>query len=93
MTLPCTGAGITLVDPGPSNTARLRTFARGERFLRAYVAKTELSALRSDTLVHWKCGFRKGIVRLSDEGITWVVGHGDKARAALIATRTLLERA
>lgn len=106
--LPCIGAGITVVDPGFNTETAAFERGRGGfmksrapkrakyrdsrgRLLRAYVTAHEDDGKRS-ARIYWRCGKMSNVVYAADEGTTWAHGHGDQARAALLASRAMAAR-
>lgn len=103
--LPCIGAGITVVDPGPADTAYTRgrngfmkrKRSRGytprdsahARLLRAAVTEISAHDEKRGSLITWQSGKRLGQVWTCNEGTEWVHGHGPQARGALLAQRAL----
>lgn len=103
MTLPCVGAGITVLDPGFN--ADVAVFERGRggfmkmrkppkqrgtrgQLLRAYVVEVREGTKLGDQ-IWWQCGKRRNYVCAHDEGGTWIHGHGEQARHALLTMRVM----
>lgn len=88
----CKGAGITIVDPGPVHVRRNTIWSARRRqdgtprLLRVLVERVELEGTKT---LRWHAGIRTGEVRILDEGVAWVRGHGPKARESLLAARKL----
>ncbi len=99
--LPCVGAGITVVDPGPNTNDLFKKRPDG----RPYTPKRKKSSRASwheppirllkayvvgaGPQIIWKCGIREGLVSTLEEGTTWTRGHGPQACGALLAQRAL----